>query len=114
MDASSGTSVDCVWTDMISLPKCEVIDNVCVLMQPVQYDGPGFAAELRTALWAGVMHGPGDEATSIAVAYNTSQANLYVTSPTHPLRIYSADLLRDARWVGEVWYSPANDAMAMH
>ena len=36
-------------------------------------------------------------------------ASPYLTSPTHPLRIYSADLLRDAGWVGEVWYSPAND-----
>ena len=78
-------------------------------MQPGQYDGPSFAAELQTALRAGVTQATGAEATSITVAHNTSQASLYVTSPSHQLRIYSAELLRDVRWVGEVWYSPDND-----
>jgi hypothetical protein len=105
----SGTSMDGVWTGTISLPKRGVLDNVCVPMQSGQYDGPGFAAELQTALRNGVTQATGAEATNITVAYNASQASLYVTSPTHPLRIYSAELLRDARWVGEVWYSPAND-----
>ena len=40
----SGTSVDGVWTGTISLPKRGVLDNICVLMQLGQYDGPGFAA----------------------------------------------------------------------
>ena len=97
-----GTSADGVWTGTISLPKRGVLDNICVLMQPGQCDGPGFAAELQTALRAGVTQATGAEATSITVAYNTSQASLYVTSPTHQLRIYSAELLRDARWVGKV------------
>ena len=105
----SGTSTDGVWTGAISLPKRGVLDNVCVLMQSGQYDGPGFAAELQTALRNGVTQATGAEATNITVAYNASQASLYVTSPTHALRIYSAELLRDARWVGEVWFSPAND-----
>ena len=102
----SGTSVDGVWTGTISLPKRGVLGNICVLMQLGQCDGPGFAAELQTALRAGVTQATGVEATSITVAYNTSQASLYVTSPTQQLHIYSAELLRDVRWVGEMWYSP--------
>ena len=98
----SGTSVDGVWTGTISLPKRGVLDNVYVLMQPGQYDGPGFAVELQTVLRAGVTQATGVEATRITVVYNASQASLYVTSPTHQLRIYSAELLRTARWVGEV------------
>ena len=39
-----GTSVDGVWTDTISLPERGVLDNICVLMQPGQYHGPGFAS----------------------------------------------------------------------
>ena len=72
--------MDGVWTGTISLPKRGVLDNVCVLMQTGQYDGPGFAAELQTALLAGVTQATGAEATIITVAYNTSQASLYVTS----------------------------------
>ena len=64
---------------------------------------------LQTALRAGVPQATGAEATNITVAHNASQASLYVTSPMHPLRIYSAELLRDARWAGEMWHSPAND-----
>ena len=104
----SGTSVDGVWTGTIALPKRVVLDN-CALRQSGQHDEPGFAAELQTALRAGITQATGAEGTNITVANNTSQASLYVTSPTHPLRIYSAELLRDARWVGEVWHSPAND-----
>ena len=81
----SGTSVDGVWTGTISLPKRGVLDNVCVLMQPGRYDGPGFAAELQTALRAGVTQATSAEATSTTVAHNTSQASLYVTSPSHQL-----------------------------
>ena len=80
--------MDGVWTGTIPLPKRGVLDNVCVLMQAGQYDGPSFAAELQTALRAGVTQATGAEATSITVAHNTSQASLYVTSPTNRLRIY--------------------------
>ena len=61
-------------------------------MQPGQYDGPGFAAELQTALRAGVTQATGAEVTSITVTHITSQASLYVTSPSHQLRIYSPEL----------------------
>ena len=105
--------MDGVWTGTISLPKRGVLDNVCVLMQPGQHDGPGVAAELQTALRAGVTQATGAEATSITVTYNTSQASLYVTSPTHQLRIYSAELLRDARWVGEVWFPQPTIVMVL-
>ena len=32
-----------------------------------------------------------------------------ITSPTYLIRIYSAELMRDARWVGSEWFSPGND-----
>ena len=32
-----------------------------------------------------------------------------ITSPTYLIRVYSTELLRDARWVGSEWCSPGND-----
>ena len=76
----SGTSVHGVWTGTISLPKRGVLVNICVLLQPGRYDGPGFAAELQTALRAGVTQATGAEATSITVAqYLTGQPVRHVS-----------------------------------
>ena len=105
----SGSAVNQVWTGTITLPRRGAYDNVCALLQPGQYDGAGLAAELQTALRAGAALAVGAAVNDITVTYIQSRGVLTINSPTYLIRIYSTELLRDARWVGSEWYSPGND-----
>ena len=110
----SGSAVNHVWTGTITLPRRGAYVNVCALLQPGQYDGAGLAAELQTALRAGAALAVGAAVNDITVTYIQSRGVLTINSPTYLIRIYSTELLRDARWVGSEWYSPGNDRAAQH
>ena len=105
----SGGAVNEVWSGSIALPRRGAYDHVCAILQPGQYDGAGLAAELQTALWAGASLAVGSAVNDITVAYITPRGVMNITSPTYLIRIFSTELLRDARWVGSEWFNPGND-----
>ena len=104
-----GGAVNEVWSGSITLPRRGAYDNVCAILQPGQYDGAGLAAEVQTALRAGAALAVGSAVNDITVAYIQPRGIMTITSPTYLIRIYSTELLRDARWVGSEWFSPGND-----
>ena len=105
----SGGAVNQVWSGSIMLPRRGAYDNVCATLQPGQYDGAGLAAEVQTALRAGAALAVGSAVNDITVAYITPRGIMTITSPTYLIRIYSTELLQDARWVGSERYNPGTD-----
>ena len=80
------------WTGDTGMPLASVVDNVAVKLPAGQYDGPGFAQIIQSALRSGAC-------TAMGVSVFTAGTGaLSIASPTYLLKIYDAHLLRDAPW----------------
>ena len=91
------------------MPLTSVVDNVAVQLPAWQYDGPSFAQIIQSALRSGASTATGVSVANITVSFAASTGTLSIASPTCPLKIYDAHLLRNAQWVNSDWYDPSKD-----
>ena len=106
-DIFVGTSALNQWTGTLSLPVSSAVININAGILPGQYTGAQLATELQTSIQQSTA-GVTPNALVITVTYNATQGILNFTSPTYPIIIYDAKLLRNPEWVGREWYSPRN------
>ena len=104
-----GNSADGLWTGSLVAPEVSVHDHVAVKLPAGQYDGPGFAQIVQSALRSGASTATGQAVTNITVSFTATTGTLSIASPTHLLQIFDAKLLRNRQWVNSVWYDPAKD-----
>ena len=97
------------WTGDIGLPLTSIVDNVAVQLPAGQYDGPGFAQIIQSALRSGASTATGLSVTNITVSFTAGTGTLSIASPTYLLKLYDAHLLRNRQWVNSDWYDPAKD-----
>ena len=97
-----GQSADGMWTGSLSAPEVSVHDHVAVQLPAGQYDGPGFAQIIQSALRSGASTATGLSVTNISVSFNAGAGTLSIASPTHLLQIFDSKLLRNQQWVNSV------------
>jgi hypothetical protein len=80
------------WTGDIGVPLTSVVDNVAVQLPAGQYDGPGFAQIIQSALRSGASTATGLSVTNITVSFTAATGTLSIASPTHLLQIFDAQV----------------------
>ena len=73
------------------------MDNVAVKLPAGQYDGPGFAQIIQSALRSGASTATGVSVANITVTFTAGTGTLSIASPTYLLKIYDTHLWLNAR-----------------
>ena len=75
------------WTGDIGVPLTKVVDNVAVQLPVGEYDGPGFAQIIQSALRSGAFTATGLTVANITVSFTASTGTLSIASPAYLLTI---------------------------
>ena len=75
------------WSGGIGAPLTSVVDNVAAQLPAGQYDGPGFAQIIQSALRPGASTATGVSVKNIIVSFAASTGTLSIASPRSTTRI---------------------------